>query len=425
MSIAVTFKSTDRVLLASEFLFARRPVVDRSLRPAAHELLFCAAQGDHDPHVQPASASVISDVCNHGFARVLGDLQGLLFLDAAALMSDIFDFIPANRIIFEIAPVPDEASRERMRRLGEAGFRFAVVVDRDDEALRAMLPLVMGACLDVREYDAATFASLAHGLRAAGKRLMAESVDTPEDFLRCRELGFDYYQGYHFAVPTIQPGRSLNPSQIAIMEMMTLIDSDADDAEIEHQLKSDVTLGLKLLRMANAPAFGHRRLDSLRQALIVVGRNHLQRWLQLMLYADAVDDRPALPLLMQASARGRLMELVAQTLRPGNRGIADSAFTAGILSLTDTLFSMPLPEILEQMPISEEIADALLKREGFLGALLSLAVCTEWVEDNGAALRDLLGTLKLGFNDLYGLQLAAYEWSDAVARAAHDESPSV
>lgn len=426
MSISVTFNSTHRVLLASEFYLARRPVIDRRQQPVAHELLLCAPQQVDAglPDQQPAAASVIADVCQHGLPRVIGDLHAILFVDHTALMSDLFRLLPANRIIVVLAPAPvlDAALAARLTELNTAGFRFALLAHAGPDVLDDWLPLVEWVRIDVSAHGETELARLAGLFRATGKGLLAERVDTPALFQQCYALGFDYFQGYHFAVPQIDPARRLTASESAIMRVMTLLASDADSAEIEHGLKSDVALGLKLLRMANAPAFGQRHIDSLRQALMVVGRNQLQRWLQLMLYAEAAPEgRAAPPLLAMAATRGRLAELVAQKLRPGNRGIADSAFTVGIMSLMDTLFSMPMEAILEQMPVSEDVSEALLARIGTLGKLLSLTEYTEWAHKNDAQLQLLLQDLRLASHDLYSLQLAAYEWGDAVARHARQD----
>ncbi|HEY4542504.1 MAG TPA: HDOD domain-containing protein [Noviherbaspirillum sp.] len=421
MSISVTFNSTHRVLLASEFFLARRPVVDRNLDLVAHELLFFAPQTGSTarPDEQTAAAPVIADVCTHGLVRVLGDRLGILYIDHAALMSDIFGMLPADRIVFELpargALAP--AAAERLAALCDAGFRFAAVDTGDEVALRALLPWVQGVRLDVSESDPAKLAPACTSLKAANKLLLAERVDTPQAFDACRALGFDFFQGYHFA--TARPGaeQRLGSSELAISALIALLASDADSAEIEQALKRDVALGLKLLRMANAPAFGYHHIDSLRQALMLVGRNQLQRWLQLMLYARE-GDTPSLPLLTMAATRARLIELLAQNLRPANRSIADSGFTVGIMSLMDTLFSMPMSEILADMPVGEEVVDALLHRAGYLGKLLELAELTEWAHNHDQRICQVLGELKLSARDLYGLQLAAYEWGDAVARHA-------
>lgn len=113
------------------------------------------------------------------------------------------------------------------------------------------------------------------------------------------------------------------------------------------------------------------------------------------------------------------MELVAQKQRPGNRSIADTAFTVGIMSLMDAAFSMPMEDILKQVPVIDEVGDALLRREGYFGRLLSLVEYTEWQHTSDTVLLQAVRDMKLSYSDLYMLQLAAFEWSDHVTRGVH------
>jgi hypothetical protein len=141
-----------------------------------------------------------------------------------------------------------------------------------------------------------------------------------------------------------------------------LVTSDADNHEIERAIKRDVSLALNLLRLVNTPAVGARqRIDSLSQAVTILGRRQLQRWLQIMLYAEPSKRGHSMtPLLMLATTRGRLLELLAGKLRPSQRESADIAFTVGIMSLMDTLFGISMAEILEQIPVSDDVRNALL-----------------------------------------------------------------
>ncbi len=425
MSISVTFNSAHRILLASEFFMARRPVVDRQQDLYAHELLFCNLFDDAPvaaPAEQPASASVLSDVYKHGLERVIGELTGILFIDNDALMSDIFQFLPPQNVVLEIVATPHPSPQiiERMMALTGAGFRFALVITDDGEDVRQLLPMAEGVRIDITGRDAAALGRLCDVFRGQGKRLLAERVETIEQFRMCHALGFDYFQGYYFLQPEILKGKKISPSHQAITELMALIASDADNAEIEHSIKSHVTLGLNLLRLVNTPAISAHRIDSLRQALMALGRDQLQRWLQIMLYAEpGLHGRSVLPLMAQATTRGRLIELIAQKLRPGNRSIADTGFTVGIMSLMDTLFSMPMEEILQQIPVVEEVSDALLHRQGYFGKLLAVAEQTEWKDKAGAQLLQATRELNLTCNDLYMIQLAAFEWSDHVINCMH------
>jgi c-di-GMP phosphodiesterase len=426
MSISVTFNSAHRILLASEFFMARRPVVDRDQKLVAHELLFCrddqspAEAGAADADEQPASSSVIADVYQHGMGRVIGDLVGILYLDPQAVMSDIFQFLSPEKVVLEIAEV-GEVTQELLDRLGELtqkGFRFALIDHGSTADLSSLLPYVEGVRIDIAGKDTAELERICATYAPHKKQLLAEKVETVEQFQTCFDLGFDFFQGYYFTRPIYKEGRRLAPSQLAVTALMGLIASDADNSLIEEQIKGNVSLGLNLLRLVNTPAVSAHRIDSLRQALMALGRNQLQRWLQVMLYADnGGSGSIMLPLLAQATMRGRLMELLAQKLKPGNRGIADTGFTVGIMSLMDTLFSMPMERILEQIPVVEEVGDALLHRQGYFGQLLNLVECTEWHSKTDTQLLQAIRDLRLSHNDLYLLQLSAFEWSDHVTRS--------
>ncbi|MFC7518640.1 EAL and HDOD domain-containing protein [Herbaspirillum sp. GCM10030257] len=427
MSISVTFNSSHKVLLGSDFFMARRPVVDRSQRLVAHELMFSDALRGNEGSVvsgeeQPASASVIADVCEYGLARVIGDQVGILYIDAEALMSDIFGFLPPQQIILELANMPEctSAILEKLSALRGQGFRLALTLNAEMRDIAPLLPLIEGVRVDVGHRTDAELAQICSMFKAHDKMLLAEHVESMQAFRRCADFGFDFFQGYFFSEPQILAGKKLSASQLSVIELMALLASDVDDALIEQSIKGDVALGLNLLRFANTPAISAHRIESLRQALIAVGRNQLQRWMQVLLYAEGgIDGSTVVPLMAQATTRGRLMELVAQKLRPGNRSIADTVFTVGIMSLMDTLFSMQMTDILKQIPVVDEVAAALLHREGYFGKLLAMAEQTEWRQRNNDLLLQSLAQLNLSCKDLYLLQLATFEWSDKVTRSLH------
>jgi c-di-GMP phosphodiesterase len=202
--------------------------------------------------------------------------------------------------------------------------------------------------------------------------------------------------------------------------LMTLLSSDADSIEIERAIKKDISLCFNILRLVNTPAVGARhRIDSIGQAVLVLGRNQLQRWLQIMLYAEPCKKGQSMtPLLTLAATRGKLLELIAQHIEPRNRSMADVAFTVGIMSLMDTLFSIPMEEILEQISVVDAVSEALLHRHGHYGDLLKLAEQMERIEEAGSMLDELVDKLQLSGEDLYNLQLSAFEWGDSVARNA-------
>lgn len=411
---------------AHEFFLGRQPILDRSQAIVAYELLFRNAPVGpaNVTNDLSATATVIAHASELGIEKVIGDSLGYLNVDAAVLMSDIFQLLPREKIVLEIVETTKVTPEiiERVTQLVNAGFKFAlddVITDSAD--LQKLLPLVQVIKLDLRDMPLSALLKLAPQFKQAGKKLLAEKVETQEQYQLCMDLGFDYFQGYFFAKPAILSGKKLTPSQLAIVHLLNLINSDADTLEIECGIKKDVSLCFNLLRLVNTPAAGARcRIDSISQALMILGRKQLQRWLQIMLYAEpSRKNLAATPLLMLAATRGKLLELIALQREPRNRAMAETAFTVGIMSLMDTLFGMPLEEILEQIPVADAVSQALLHRQGVYGDLLRLAEHTERIEAAEPLRMDLLEKTRLSVEDLRDLQLEAFTWGDSVTYDAY------
>lgn len=406
-----------------DFFLARQPILDRNQDLVAYELLFRnAACGPANITTDlSATATVIAHASQLGLEAVIGDVLGFVNVDTAVLMSDIFALLPREKVVLEIVETMKVTPEilARVAQLVEEGFRFAlddVITDSDD--VQQLLPLVEIIKLDLRDMPLSALLKLTPQFKLSGKKLLAEKVETFEQFEACLELGFDYFQGYYFARPAVMHGKQLSPSQNAIMQLMTLVTSDASNAEIEQAIKADVSISFNLLRLANTVAAGTpQAVDSLGQALIVLGRAQLQRWLQIMLYADpGKKDQRATPLMQLATTRGKLLELISGKLNPDQRGMADTAFTVGIMSLMDTLFSLPMQQILEQVAVVDAVREALLQRKGHYGDMLKLIEYLEQIEDAGALLAPTLARLRLSIADLYEMEVAAFAWTDEVSR---------
>ena len=408
--------------LAKDFFLARQPILNRDQVLVAHELLFRRAAAGPAGVVDnlSATAEVIAHASALGLEIVIGDSLGFINIDAEVLLSDVVTFLPHQKVILEILEFVEATPEviERMAELVKAGFRFALDdVAEDSENIQKFLPLIEIVKIDIKLVGRDKLASLSSLFKAAGKKILAEKVESVEEFQHCVELGFDYFQGYYFAQPVILTGKKIAPSELAVINLMDLIRRDADHAEIERSIKQDASIALNLLRMVNTPASGaHQRIGSLSQALLMLGRNHLQRWLQILLYARTGKENffPS-PLLVLATTRGKLIELIAQRVEPGNRGVADIGFTVGIMSLMDTLFGLPMEKILEQIAVIDEVSNALLERKGIYGEMLKLAEYVERIDETSPLLLQTLEKLQLAIEDLYSLQLAAFEWVDTIS----------
>ncbi len=410
---------------AEEFFLARQPILNRDQGLYAYELLFRRAGSDTANVVDDlsATASVIAHASELGLENVIGGSLGFFNIDEAVLMSDFVKFLPCHKVILEILETvkvtPEVVAR--VVALRDSGYKFALddIVEETEE-LRQLLPYVDIIKIDIADMKREDIPALHSRFKDAGKRTIAEKVENIEEFNFCLSLGFDYFQGYYFAKPVIMTGKKLAPSQVAIMQIIAQLDADADTSVLERSIKHNAALGLTLLRLVNTPAEGViHPIDSLAQALNVLGRRQLYRWLQIMLYAESDKTRHTIsPLLLLATTRGKLLELMAQRVNPGERGMADRAFTVGIMSLMDTLFSLPMENILEQMPVAAEVRDALLSRQGVFGDMLKLVEYIERVQESGPMLRPALRKLNLTSDDMVEMEVAAFEWSDSVARSS-------
>jgi EAL and modified HD-GYP domain-containing signal transduction protein len=411
-------------ILSDEFFLARQPILGRDQRITAYELLFRAA-GEHDDarltDGAAATAAVISHASQLGLEQVVGNKRAFVNVDEVVLMDDYVRFLPPNKVILEILETvkPTEPLLARVAELKKLGFKFALddVVNHSEEVDK-LLALVDIVKIDLQGVAPEALGHLMTSLRKSGKKLLAEKVETQQEFRLCMELGFDYFQGYYFARPVILSGRKITPSEMAILHLQRLINSEADDATIETAVKRDPVISLNLLRLVNSRAAGpERRIESVAEALTKLGRKQLRRWLQILMFA-APGSRVELnsPLLQLATTRGKLLELMSLQARPGDVVGAERAFTAGIMSLADALFSMPMADILENVELADDVRVALLERAGDLGAMLDLVERLEKA-DTGRQFTAALRKLDLTSKQVREIELAAFDW---VRELVHD-----
>jgi EAL and modified HD-GYP domain-containing signal transduction protein len=413
-------------LPSDEFFLARQPILGRDQHLVAFELLFRAA-GEHDDaqmtNGAAATAAVISHASQLGMEQVVGDQLAFVNADEVVLMSDFVRFLPPHKVILEILETvkPTQALLARVAELKGLGFKFALddVVDHSAE-VRQLVDLVDVVKIDLQGVDLADLPHLAASLKGPSKKLLAEKVETLDEFQMCMDLGFDYFQGYYFARPVILSGKKIAPSEFVILHLLELINSQAGDAVIETAVKRDALISLNLLRLVNSRAAGiRRRIESVTQALAMLGRPQLQRWLQILLYAapgGAVELNS--PLLQMATTRGKLLELMTQKVRPGDAASANRAFTVGIMSLADVLFSVPMADILDSIEAAGEVRTALLAREGDFGLMLKVVELLEKAE-SGKVLPASLKKLGLTVKQIREIELAAFDWVQGLAQEVH------
>ena len=387
---------------SNDFFLARQPILGRDQHLVAFELLFRAAGEDDDAKLTDgaaATAAVISHASQLGMEQVVGEQLAFVNVDEVVLMSDFVRFLPAHKVILEILEtvVPTEQLLARVAELKELGFKFAVddVVEHSAE-LDKLVALVDVIKVDVKGLAPEELARLADSLKGTGKKLLAEKVETLDEFRLCMELGFEYFQGYYFARPAILTGKKITPSEMGILRLLELVNSNADSQAIEAAVKRDALISLNLLRLVNSRAAPG----------------------PILVYTSAGQVDLDSPLLLLATTRGKLLEMMTLHVRPGDTASADRAFTVGIMSLADALFSVPMADILDNVEVADDVRAALLDREGDFGTMLRVAELLE-AADCGRKLAAALRRVGLTVPEIREIELAAFNWVRELTHEVH------
>ncbi|MBK6631016.1 MAG: EAL domain-containing protein [Betaproteobacteria bacterium] len=365
---------------AHDIFIGRQPILDREQQLYAYELLFRhstqnSAQITDD---LAATATVLSNVLSEfGLEAALGPYLGFVNLDTRMLMSDAVEMLQCEKFVLEVLETVEITPEvvARCRELKDMGFILAL----DDfialeERHKPLLELADIVKVDLMRMDESALVRTVQSLRPWKVRLLAEKVDDEAQAKRCRDLGFELFQGYYFAKPTIIAGKKLSQSELSLVRLLGLILDDAETPLIENIFKQEPGLTLNLMRLTNSAASGLRqKIISLRHAITVLGRRQLQRWLQLLLYANPSSGGGSNPLLQVAATRGRFLELVAGELMGSGQDFEDRAFMTGIMSLMPALLHVPIGEVITSLNVAPEVREALESRSGTLGKMLLLA----------------------------------------------------
>ena len=402
---------------------ARQPILDSNGTLIGYELLFRDSTTNRADTVTPglATADVVCKAFTElGLATALGGHKAFIIADAEFLRHEAIEALPSHAVVLEVdaalAAEPDVL--ERCAALGAKGYTFCLMhLNELDESVAALLKLSSYIKLNINDCDATLLKRLLALPPEFRPVTIASRVETKADYQSACDLGFHFFQGYYFAEPTVVEGRRVDPGMRGLMHIINLLNRDAEINEIEQAFKGEAALTVKLLRLTNSAGVGLRiRIGSVRQAITVIGRFHIQRWLQLLLYSQSGGaDFARNPLMQYAALKGCFMEGLVRRGFPGQGNLADLAFLTGLLSLMPAALGMPMTDILEQLAIAPQLRNALLQHEGDLGVLLELTDCFDNDDPHGVnAALTRLGKV-LGHDALNACLTEAIAWVQTLA----------
>ena len=403
--------------VTEKFFLGRQPILNRHQEIIGFELLFRSAEFNYavfDSYSYVCASVITSALANFGLEEVLGGKLGFINVHLDLLLSDLVEVLPIKQTVLELLEFIklDEQVIERCRELKEMGFRLALddhEYSADNEKIYSIINIIK---IDILQTGMDALPGIMQELRRYPVKVLAEKVETVEQFEACLKMGFDLFQGYFFQHPTVLNKKRIDASAMAMLKLLQQLTLDASVLELEQTFKENPSLSYNLLRLVNSVGIGLReKIKTLRHAIVLLGINPLRRWIQLSLFAGNDSRGINHPLLEMAVVRGRMMEtLVIQKGVQGDQ--AEAAFMTGILSLLDILYEVPMSEIVQSLHVTDEISDALLSRQGQLGLLLTLAEKVETTDFESVT--PLLSKCNVTLDQLLSAQLESFNWRSSV-----------
>ena len=327
------------------------------------------------------------------------------------------DGFEANQVIF-VLPSDSLANPRIMARcqeLKEQGFHFGIHVETAgiirNVPLTAFDCLLFGAAFARHELPGTELVYASN----AGFRKIALNVDSYEMSGWLADCGFELCDGHYLTARHPVFGKEPDLTRLKLLKLLNLVERDGDTHDIEEIFREEPKLSYNLLRLVNSVAVGARtRIRNFSQAIAILGRRQLQRWLQLLIYANNLSDgNGPHPLMQLAALRGRLMELLCKAIdpEPGKYDLSDNAFMTGMFSLLDVLINLPIAEILKELPLEDQVMNALKfpKQGGMLGDLLTVVVSVE--SGDFAAAEAVLSRLNISPEVYTRSEVAALLWT--------------
>lgn len=358
--------------MAQEILMARQPIYDASLNVVAYELLYRdkkSNQAVFQDGNQATSQVLVNNYTSIYNSGELKKLPAFINLTKELVESDRIPGLSRHHIVIELLEdiTVDNTLIDSVRRFVKAGYRVALddfIYSPEYDPIIKMAHIVKLDLMNMTEEQLIEHVAI---LKPFKVTLLAEKIETQEEFELCRELGFKLFQGYFLCRPQIVEGKRLSNNELVVIELMTLLaNPDVTPPEIELVLKKDPQLTYKILRIVNSAAYALvRKIDSVQEAIVLIGIAEIKRWTALISISDS-SGKPD-ELTRHTLIKARMCEIMAAEFY----GMPpSSAFMMGVISGMDALLDIPLTDILDQVSLSEDIERAILFNEGNYGNLL-------------------------------------------------------
>lgn len=355
--------------LLNTVYLAKQKIFNRQGKVFAYELLFRDhAHGikEFPTNIRATSQVLLNTLTNINIDELLGK-EGIAFinLDEHAFTSGIIDILDKDRFVLEILETTDlnEQVLSKIKQYHKRGFKIAIDdFDCSVKMIQKFNPILKYTHIlkmDVLAADEENLKNVMPKIKQLGIRVLAEKIETEEEYQYYKGMGFDLFQGYHLDKPeVVEMDRYKDATQIIILHLIKLIKNDAQTYEIESYIKQRADLSYKLIKFINNHGKFDTHVESITQIITLMGRDRLLRWLLLYLYAE-VSENPISEIIMNiAIRRAERMEEEAHHREK------DKAYLAGMFSMLGALFETDIKDVLKDIKLDKDITDLIVSKKG-------------------------------------------------------------
>ncbi len=394
---------------------ARQAILNRNQNVVAYELLFRDSPENCFPGVSDGQATarlIMENQLNLGTRHITSGKKALINIGPESLKLDLCEFLPCKDVVIELLETiePNDDTYELCRKLFHSNYKLALDDFVYSPQWERFLKLVNLIKFDIRLTPLAEIPLVVNKLKKYKNiKLLAEKIETDEEYKLARKMGFDYFQGYYFARPAMIEQKDIHYNYGLVIAIYSeVMKPDPDVKVITGLFELDAALAYKLLRLLNSGVFPlQSQISSLKQALVYLGQARLKKFVSLIVTAHTARDKP-IELMQMCVIRARFCELIASKVAKKVQG---EAFLTGLFSLLDAILDQPMALLVDKLPFPDEIKAALTGEKNNLYYILETVKAYE--TGSWWALEKAVLLINLDSAFLPKLYKQAVQWADS------------
>ncbi|MCK8105569.1 HDOD domain-containing protein [Pseudoalteromonas sp. 2CM41L] len=393
---------------------ARQAIFNRKQNVVAYELLFRNSAENFFPDIEEGQATarlIMENQLNLGTRHITSGKTALINIGPDSLKHNLCDFLPCKDVVIELLETiePTDDNYQLCRELFHKNYKLALDDFVYNEQWERFLKFIKLVKFDIAQTPLSDIAEIVEKLKQHKKiKILAEKIETQADYHQAHKMGFDYFQGYFFAKPTMHEQQDIDYNYALVVAIYAQVMKPSPDIkQISALFEADAALAYKLMRLINSGVFPiQSKISSIKQALVYLGHERLKKFVSLIVTAHTAGKKPA-ELMQVCVVRARFCELIAKQV---SKSLVGEAFLTGLFSLLDAILDQPMSLLVEKLPFPDDIKAALLNEKNTLYYILNVVQAYEtgswWTLEKAVIL------LNVKSDVLPGLYNQAVDWAD-------------